>query len=157
MNNNNDKETTRHTHSKTHLTQASTFISSQPKYTNTMSGIDTSHIIHQIKRNFSSYDEHSKESFQTYNNINKETSNFITSYKLILSKKEKQTEKIKDPLEAAKKVDEYYTFVNSSDYSANLSASILICLNNVLLWQKYNFYYESDISHPEIESIIKNQ
>ena len=67
------------------------------------------------------------------------------------------TEKIKDPLEAAKKVDEYYTFVNSSDYSANLSASILICLNNVLLWQKYNFYYESDISHPEIESIIKNQ
>jgi hypothetical protein len=97
MNNNNDKETTRHTHSKTHLTQASTFISSQPKYTNTMSGIDTSHIIHQIKRNFSSYDEHSKESFQTYNNINKETSNFITSYKLILSKKEKQTEKIKDP------------------------------------------------------------
>ena len=97
MNNNNDKENTRHTHSKTHLTQASTFISSQPKYTNTMSGIDTSHIIHQIKRNFSSYDEHSKESFQTYSNINKETSNFITSYKLILSKKEKQKEKIKDP------------------------------------------------------------
>ena len=78
MNNNNDKETTRHTHSKTHLTQASTFISSQPKYTNTMSGIDTSHIIHQIKRNFSSYDEHSKESFQTYNNINKETDEDFT-------------------------------------------------------------------------------
>ena len=95
--NNTDKDTTKHAHSKTYLTQASTFISSQPKYTNTMSGIDTSHIIHQIKRTFSSYDEHSKESFQTYSNINKETNNFITSYKLILSKKEKRKEKIKDP------------------------------------------------------------
>ena len=95
--NNNDKANSKHTHSKTHLTQASTFISSQPKYTNTMSGIDTSNIIHQIKRNFSSYDDHSKESLHTYSTINKETNNFITSYKLILSKKEKHKDKIKDP------------------------------------------------------------
>lgn len=66
-------------------------------------------------------------------------------------------ESVKEPLEAAKMVDVYYQTVNSEEYSKDISESVLICLNNVLLWQKYNFYYESDINHPEIESIIKNQ
>ena len=59
--------------------------------------------------------------------------------------------------EAVAKIDEYQAAVNGENVSSRLSDEILLSVNNILVWEKYNYLYEENISHPDLEPLIKSQ
>ena len=59
--------------------------------------------------------------------------------------------------EAVSKIDEYHAIVNDADVSSQLSDEILLSINNIPVWEKYNYLYEEDIAHPDLEPLIKGQ
>lgn len=59
--------------------------------------------------------------------------------------------------EAVQKIDIYQENINSEEIASKLSDEILLSINNILVWEKYNYLYEKDIAHPDLEPLIKNQ
>lgn len=59
--------------------------------------------------------------------------------------------------EAVEKIDAYAARIAENTANAAVSDEIKLVLENILVWEKYNYLYESDIKHPDLEPLIKTQ
>lgn len=53
--------------------------------------------------------------------------------------------------------DEFSSYVNSPEISANLDEEILLSANNILTWEKYNALYEINPKNKELEQFLTSQ
>lgn len=62
-----------------------------------------------------------------------------------------------DFAEVAEKCDEFSKYVNSGEISSNLSEEILLSVNNILVWEKYNALYEINQEDSSLEEFLTAQ
>lgn len=63
----------------------------------------------------------------------------------------------KDFLKAAELCDQFREKMNAPEVSEKLSSDILLSVNNILVWEKYNALYEIDQKDKAIEKLIVDQ
>lgn len=62
-----------------------------------------------------------------------------------------------EPLDAVPLIEEYSRKVNDTEFASKISEEVLLCINNMLVWEKYNALFEDDINNKEIEKLIKDR
>lgn len=61
------------------------------------------------------------------------------------------------PDEAICEIDKYYSYIMTPDIQECVSDEVKLILDNMLVWEKYNYIYDKEIKSPLLEPLITSQ
>lgn len=62
-----------------------------------------------------------------------------------------------DPLVCVDKIDSYYKQLKTQDIYISVSDEIKLVIDNIMVWEKYNYLYKQDINDKQIKELILAQ